>query len=117
VNSLPKSVTRQRRGCDLNPDPSAPESSTLTTRLPSHPVVAVGLLCPSSTSDVYARGLPGLSTEAGHLIEQSSFRKLATARTLPFPPFRPLSLPPSAALPQSTPAAEPDLQSFGLSTL
>jgi len=37
VNSLPKTVTRQRRGCDLNPGPSAPESSTLTTRLPSHP--------------------------------------------------------------------------------
>jgi len=31
---LPKTVTRQRRGCDLNPGPSAPESSTLTTRLP-----------------------------------------------------------------------------------
>jgi len=38
VNSLPKTLTRQRRGCDLNPGPSAPESSTLTTRLPSHPV-------------------------------------------------------------------------------
>ena len=37
VNSLPKTVTRQRRGCDLNPDPSAPESSTLTTRLPEPP--------------------------------------------------------------------------------
>jgi len=37
VNSLPETVTRQRRGCDLNPGPSAPESSTLTTRLPSHP--------------------------------------------------------------------------------
>jgi len=36
VNSLPKTVTRHRRGCDLNPGPSAPESSTLTTRLPSH---------------------------------------------------------------------------------
>ena len=24
--------------CDLNPDPSVPESSTLTTRLPSHPL-------------------------------------------------------------------------------
>jgi len=32
VNSLPKTVTRQRRGCDLNPGPSALESSTLTTR-------------------------------------------------------------------------------------
>ena len=37
VNSLPKIVTRQRRGCDSNPGPSATESSTLTTRLPSHP--------------------------------------------------------------------------------
>jgi len=37
VNSLPKTVTGQRRGCDLNPGPCAPESSTLTTRLPSHP--------------------------------------------------------------------------------
>jgi len=33
VNSLPKTVTRQRRDCDLNPCRSAPESSTLTTRL------------------------------------------------------------------------------------
>ena len=31
VNSMPKTVTRQRCGCDLNPGPSAPESS----RLPS----------------------------------------------------------------------------------
>ena len=37
VNSLPKTVTRQRRGCDLNPGPSAPEFSTLTARLTSHP--------------------------------------------------------------------------------
>ena len=36
MNSLPKTVTRQRRGCDLNSGPSAHESSTLTTRLPSH---------------------------------------------------------------------------------
>jgi len=35
VNSLPKTVTGQRRGCYLNPGPSAPESSTLTDRLPS----------------------------------------------------------------------------------
>jgi len=33
VNSLPKTVIRQRRGCDLNLGPSAPESSTLTTRV------------------------------------------------------------------------------------
>ena len=39
VNSLPKTVTRQHSSCDLNPGPSAPESSTLTSRLPSHPYV------------------------------------------------------------------------------
>ena len=38
-NSLPKTVTWLRRDCDLNPGPSAPESSTLITRLPSHPIV------------------------------------------------------------------------------
>ena len=37
MNSLPKTVTRQRRSCDLNPGPFAPESSTLTTRLLRHP--------------------------------------------------------------------------------
>ena len=36
VNNLPKTVTRQRRDCGLNPGPSTHESSTLTTRLPSH---------------------------------------------------------------------------------
>ena len=33
VNTLPKTATRQRRGCNLNPGPSAPESRKLTTRL------------------------------------------------------------------------------------
>ena len=33
VNSVPKTVTRQRRDRDLNRGPSVPESSTLTTRL------------------------------------------------------------------------------------
>ena len=36
VNSLPKIITRQRRSCDLNPGPSAPESRTLTTRLANY---------------------------------------------------------------------------------
>jgi len=35
VNSLSKTVTQQRRDCNLNPGPTVPESSTLTTRLPS----------------------------------------------------------------------------------
>jgi len=38
VNSLPKTVTRQRLRFEPGrPGPSAPESSTLTARLPSHP--------------------------------------------------------------------------------
>ena len=52
VNSLPKTVTRQHRDCDLNTGPSAPESSTLTTRLPSHPgTVQIGLSLSSSLLD------------------------------------------------------------------
>ena len=43
MNSLPKTVIRQRRDCDLNPGPSAPESSTLTTRLPSHQTSTVSV--------------------------------------------------------------------------
>ena len=39
VNSLPKTVTRQCCGCDMNPGLSVPESSTLTTGLPRHPFV------------------------------------------------------------------------------
>ena len=39
MNSLPKTITQQRRDCDLilNPGHSVPEFSTLITRLPSHP--------------------------------------------------------------------------------
>jgi len=41
LNSLPKTVTWQRRDCDLNPGPSAPESSTLTTGYRATLVVVV----------------------------------------------------------------------------
>ena len=44
VNSLPRTVTRQRRGCDLNPGPTAPESSTLTTRLLLGPTTYMQIL-------------------------------------------------------------------------
>ena len=73
VNSLPNTVTRQRHDCDLNPGPSAPESSTLTTRPPSHPNVqctlctggdrvilhrcmlhdSVARMCPRQLTDVF----------------------------------------------------------------
>ena len=53
VNSLPRTVTRQHRNCDLNPGPSAPESSTLTTQLLSHPehkLLALNFACKSRLS-------------------------------------------------------------------
>ena len=59
VNSLPKTVTRQRRGCDLNPGPSAPESSMLTTRLPSHPRPIVGLFGPLQLTVIFSLGTVG----------------------------------------------------------
>jgi len=58
VNSLPKTVTRQRRDCDLNPGPSAPESSTLTTRLPSHPGLPLRDLYRPTQSDETAPTRP-----------------------------------------------------------
>jgi len=56
VNSLPKTVTRQRRGCDLNPGLFAPESSTLTTRLPSHTSSRPYNLVPAKGDDVQRLG-------------------------------------------------------------
>jgi len=35
VNSLPKTVTRQRHDCDLNLGPTAPELTTRPTKPPS----------------------------------------------------------------------------------
>ena len=45
VNSLPKTVTRQHHGCYLTRGPTVPESSMLTTRLPSHPTQKLELNC------------------------------------------------------------------------
>jgi len=68
VNSLPKTVTRRRRGCDLNPGPSAPESSTLTTRLRSG---AVSEHCiPVSRADKRRH----LSSANRHLLAVPRFR-------------------------------------------
>jgi len=39
VNNLPKVVTRQRRGRELNSQPASCKSNALATRLPSHPYV------------------------------------------------------------------------------
>jgi len=55
VNSLPKTVTRQRHDCDSNPCSSKPESGTLTTRLPSHLATTVLI-----TNSKKVRGIDGL---------------------------------------------------------
>jgi len=57
VSSLPKTVTRQRRDCDLNLGPSAPESSTLTTRLTCHPVLEPRPKTMRTTSSLLERGI------------------------------------------------------------
>ena len=44
VNSLPKTVTRQRRGCDLNPGPSEPElqhANHSATEPPSSSIIII----------------------------------------------------------------------------
>ena len=43
MNSLPRTVTQQCCGCDLNPGPTAPESSMLTIRLLGHPLTKFGI--------------------------------------------------------------------------
>jgi len=62
VSSLPKTVIRQRRDCDLNPGPSAPESSMLTTRLPSHHRVGFFFVPGTKVNDVCLR----ISGESAH---------------------------------------------------
>jgi len=57
VNSLPK--TQRRRGCDLNPGPSAPESSTLTTRLPT---------CTDCASLIVRQNMSAVSTASGCIV-------------------------------------------------
>ena len=58
MSGLPKTVTRQRRDCDLNPGPSATESSMLTTRLPSHPAITCRQL--TRRSEIHSRPVRAL---------------------------------------------------------
>jgi len=66
VNSLPQTVTRQRCDCDLNPGPSAPESSTQTARLPSHPLYILYMQININVCITYnACGFTGNSSRKG----------------------------------------------------
>ena len=80
VNSLPKTVTRQRRGCDLNPGPSAPESSTLTTRLPSYPILNYCLVNNNSTE--YGRIISDLEGVLGDETSGGLGRRTDAGRVL-----------------------------------
>jgi len=72
VNSLPKTVTRQRRGRDLNPGPSAPESSTISTRLLSG--VQAELIMPAKA---FARdyGITGVRLSVCQTDRQTNVRR------------------------------------------
>jgi len=59
VNSLRKTVTRQRSDCGLNTDPSAPKSSTLTTRLPT---------CTDYFSLIARQNMSAVSTASGCIV-------------------------------------------------
>jgi len=54
---LTKTVIQQHCDCDLNPGPTAPESSTLTTRLPSHCLLPARKLqeCHCSPADIWTQ--------------------------------------------------------------
>ena len=77
VNSLPKTVTRQRRDCDLNPGPSAPESSTLTTWLPSHPV------CAKATEIGGTKGVYLVTQQGQHRFDTAANTILARPQSAP----------------------------------
>jgi len=79
VNSLPETVTRQSRGCDLNPGPTAPESSTLTTRLSRHPC---GYVCVKDDRECI------IYSHSSHFYTVSSH-----SFPLPFPSLCPIPIP------------------------
>jgi len=83
VNSLPKTVTGQRRGCDLNPGRSAPESSTLTTRLPSHRSIRITRIIQAAVSEILCTPLMAAMQHdrdaqvAGRVASRTSFHNHA----------------------------------------
>ena len=82
VNSLPMTVSRQRRCCDSHPGPTAPESSTLTTRLPSQPAYQ----CVHGSTPSYLQNAicPVASAESRRRLRSASLADLivpATRRT------------------------------------
>jgi len=76
VISSPKTFTWQRRDCDLNPGPSAPESSMLTTQLPSHP-----RLSSKFAIKLYLKIPPCLGRAATLPVEMSMFKKSPCSRS------------------------------------
>ena len=80
MNSLPKTANRQRRGCYLNPGRSAPESSSLTTRLPSHPtacraVHTVNLAPLHAVAAEHSRGIAPVTPKRYSTVRFDHFRR------------------------------------------
>jgi len=76
ANSLPKTVTG--RGSDLNPGPTTPESSMLTTRLPSHPMSG------QTNGNVWRGRITGVvvtGVESYHLTTPRHYRRLTYTYT------------------------------------
>ena len=82
VSSLPKTVTRQRRGCVLNPDPFAPESSTLTTRLPSHPWTVSKINYPSPVACIVNLVRPTTIALTAHRYRAELTTRFAAAKLM-----------------------------------
>jgi len=78
VNSLPETVTRQRRDCDSNPCSSEPESGTLTTRLPSH--LSEVTFCYNICPHVYLGGLFGSFSAEDLSVTQPHLRHALISR-------------------------------------
>ena len=85
VNSLPKTVTQQRCDCDLNPGPSADESSMLTIQLPIRQARwDWGGICVHSAQlqkTVSSTAPRGPRFPAHHAINLNGFRAVAAAST------------------------------------
>jgi len=75
VNSLPKTVTRQRRGCDLNPGPSAHESNHSATEPPSFPVSML-ICCIYKTKQSWMSGFAP-SAQIAAIVDRETYRYVA----------------------------------------
>jgi len=75
VNSLPKTVNRQRRGCDLNPGPSAPFGyrAILVYTAATFLNCCTRIIKHCGADDVMARAPAGCTVPGRHVTESQAF--------------------------------------------